>query len=50
MNIRERIERLGRELLTLGGLLSDVEERIVLAKKEYEKLMAEVEAAENEHY
>ena len=49
MNVRERIQQLGKELLTLAGLQNDIEERVVSTKKELEKLQDEIEVVENEH-
>ena len=49
MNVRERIEQLGKELLTLAGLQSDVEKRVAVTKKEIEELKAEVTQYGTEH-
>ena len=54
MTIREQLQNLGKELLTLAGLQSDIEERICGTKKKLDNLILEVDDAlderDNEHY
>ena len=54
MTIKEQLQNLGKELLTLAGLQSDIEERICGTKKKLDNLIKEVDDAldecQNEHY
>ena len=50
MNVRERIQQLGKELLTLAGLQNEIEERVSVTKKKLEQLQDEIEIVVNEHY
>ena len=50
MNVRERIQQFGKELLTLAGLQNEIEERVSVTKKKLEQLQDEIEIVVNEHY
>ena len=50
MNIRERIQEVGKELLTLAALQNDLDERVAVTKKKLEQLQDEIEIVINEQY
>lgn len=43
MTIREQVQQLGKELLTLAGLQADLEERVGVCKNKLEKLQKDVD-------
>jgi len=53
MNIREQVQQLGKELLTLAGLQADIEERVSVCKEKLEKMKRELDNTlailDNEH-
>lgn len=54
MTIKEKLQALGKELLTLAGLQADIEGRVAASKEKLERLIAQNDEAldemENEHY
>ena len=54
MTIREQLQQLGKELLTLAGLQSDIEERVNHCQEKLKALIKEsddaLDSIEEEHY
>ena len=43
MTVREQIQQLGKELLTLAGLQADMEERVRVTKEKLEKMTKDLD-------